>query len=56
MPGDPTINEHLGDALWRTGRKMDARFQWNHALAFGPEPNEKAALEQKLHTGLPNRD
>ena len=35
VPGDPTINEHLGDALWKAGRKMDARFQWNHALTFG---------------------
>ena len=32
VPGDPTINDHLGDALWRSGRRIEARFQWNHAL------------------------
>lgn len=52
VPGDPTINAHLGDALWKVGRKMDARFQWSHALAFNPSSSEKAELERKLKTGL----
>ena len=52
VPGDPTINDHLGDALWRVGRKLDAQFQWNHALAFDPEPEERADIEKKLQTGL----
>ena len=52
VPGDPTINEHLGDALWKAGRKMDARFQWNHALAFATEDTDKAAIEQKIKNGL----
>jgi tetratricopeptide (TPR) repeat protein len=52
VPGDPTINDHLGDALWKAGHKIDARFQWNHALTFGAEDDEKAAIEQKLKTGL----
>ncbi len=52
VPGDPTINDHLGDALWKAGRKMEARYQWDHALTFGPEAREKAALEQKLKSGL----
>lgn len=51
-PGDPTINEHLGDAYWRIGRKLDARFQWSHALAFGPEAADKPKLEKKLRDGL----
>jgi tetratricopeptide (TPR) repeat protein len=50
VPGDPTINDHYGDALWKVGRKRDARFQWNHALAFGPEADQKTAIEQKLQT------
>ncbi|MBV9550873.1 MAG: tetratricopeptide repeat protein [Alphaproteobacteria bacterium] len=53
VPGDPTINEHLGDALWRAGKPIDARFQWNHALTFGAEAEAKAAIEQKLKAGLP---
>ncbi len=53
VPGDATINDHLGDAYWRVGKKLDARFQWSHALAFGPEPDEKSTLEKKLKDGLP---
>jgi Flp pilus assembly protein TadD len=52
VPGDSTINEHLGDAYWQIGRKLDARFQWSHALAFGPDAGEKTALEKKLQSGL----
>ena len=52
VPGDATINDHLGDALWKAGRKMEARYQWDHALTFGPEDNEKATLQQKLKSGL----
>jgi tetratricopeptide (TPR) repeat protein len=48
VPGDATVNEHLGDAYWKIGRKLDARFQWSHALAFGPDPAAKAELEKKL--------
>jgi tetratricopeptide (TPR) repeat protein len=52
VPGDPTINDHLGDALWRAGRRIDARFQWNHALTFSDNETDKAAIERKLKTGL----
>ncbi len=52
VPGDPTVNNHLGDALWKAGRKMEARFQWNHALTFSTEGSEKAEIEQKLKSGL----
>jgi len=52
VPGDPTINDHLGDALWRAGRRIDARFQWNHALTFSDNDTDKAAIERKIKTGL----
>ena len=52
VPGDPTINDHLGDAYWRVGRKRDAEFQWNHALAFGAADADKARIEKKLKDGL----
>ena len=48
VPGDPTINDHYGDALWKVGRKLDARFQWNHAIAFGADEGEKSKIEKKL--------
>jgi len=52
VPGDATINEHLGDAYWMSGRKLDARFQWNHALAFNTDPKLKVEIEKKLSSGL----
>ena len=52
VPGDPTINDHLGDAYWKVGRKLDARFQWSHALAFGADGGEKEKIEKKLEIGL----
>ncbi|MBN9555218.1 MAG: tetratricopeptide repeat protein [Alphaproteobacteria bacterium] len=52
VPGDPTVNNHLGDALWKAGRRLEARYQWNHALTFNAEGSEKAEIEQKLKTGL----
>ena len=51
-PADPTINDHLGDAYWRVGRKIEARFQWQHALGLDPGADQKPVLEQKLQRGL----
>ena len=31
------INDHLGDAYWRTGRTLEAQFQWAHARDLKPE-------------------
>ena len=53
-PNDPTINHHLGDAYWRVGRKIEARFQWRHALDNGPNDKERPELLQKLQEGLPD--
>ena len=52
IPGDSTINDHLGDAYWRVGRKMEAKFQWTHALSFGPDDEQKVLIEKKLRDGL----
>jgi tetratricopeptide (TPR) repeat protein len=52
IPGDSTINDHLGDAYWRVGRKIEAKFQWSHALSFGPDDAQKALIEKKLKDGL----
>ncbi|MDP7190765.1 MAG: hypothetical protein QF553_02710, partial [Alphaproteobacteria bacterium] len=51
-PHDSTINDHLGDAYWRTGRRNEARFQWRRALNFDPPPELAAAIEIKLINGL----
>lgn len=53
VPGDPAINDHLGDALWSAGRPQEARFQWQHALLFDPDPELKAQLAEKLKQAGP---
>ena len=53
-PEDPTINDHLGDAYWRVGRVLEARFQWSHARDLKPEPEDLAKIEEKLKFGLPD--
>jgi tetratricopeptide (TPR) repeat protein len=49
---DPVINDHLGDAYWQVGRKVEARFQWRHARDSNPEPDDLARIERKLLEGL----
>ena len=51
-PGDPTINEHLGDAYWRAGRRIEARFRWRAALDLGPLAKARGAIAKKLDYGL----
>ncbi|HUB94633.1 MAG TPA: hypothetical protein VL993_01865, partial [Stellaceae bacterium] len=52
MPEDPTINDHLGDVYWRTGRLVEARSQWRRALQFGPDAGDAKVIETKLDRGL----
>lgn len=53
LPADPVIGEHLGDVYWRVDRKLEARFQWQHARDNKPEPADLARIEEKLKNGLP---
>ncbi|KAB2851590.1 MAG: tetratricopeptide repeat protein [Hyphomicrobiaceae bacterium] len=52
-PQDPTINDHFGDSLWRVGRELEARFQWQQALSLKPEPEDEQKIRDKLLNGLP---
>ena len=51
-PDDPVINEHLGDAYWRVGRRLEARFQWERALIFDPEDDLIPVIQKKIDEGL----
>ena len=51
-PGDPTINEHLGDAYWQVGRTIEARFRWKAAMDSEPEAAQSRRLMSKLDVGL----
>lgn len=46
--GDPEINNHLGDAYWKIGRKDEAVFQWRRVLTLAPDARIKADVERKL--------
>jgi len=52
LPVDPIINDHLGDVYWAVGRKTEARFQWQRAMSFDPEPEEAERIRRKLEVGL----
>ena len=52
QPADETINEHLGDAYWRTDRRFEARYAWR-AAAVDAEPDAVARLDAKIAMGLP---
>ncbi len=49
---DPDVNDHLGDAYWRVGRIVEAKFQWNRVLTLEPDARKKAEVEAKLANGL----
>ena len=55
-PEDPTINDHLGDAYWMANRRLEARFQWRHALAMKPDSALTATVQEKLKSGLAGGD
>lgn len=46
--GDPEINNHLGDAYWKVGRKDEALFQWKRVLTLQPDAKIKADAEAKI--------
>ncbi len=50
-PADVEINEHLGDAYYSAGRRLEARFAWKAALVYA-EGEDEARLRAKLETGL----
>ncbi|NIJ06474.1 tetratricopeptide (TPR) repeat protein [Sphingomonas vulcanisoli] len=49
-PGEPTINEHLGDIYWATGRRIEARYAWRAALV-GADDKDKSRLDTKIADG-----
>ncbi len=50
---DADVNNHLGDAYWRVGRKVEAKYQWERVLTLQPTDKMKAEVEGKLKDGLP---
>lgn len=51
-PSDPVLNDHLGDAYWKVNRRVEARFQWNHARDMGPEADDLPEILKKIQDGM----
>jgi tetratricopeptide (TPR) repeat protein len=53
MPGDPTVNDHYGDILWKLNRKIQARYFWTSVLNLkDTEDKMKKNINIKLIEGL----
>ena len=53
MPGDPVVNDHYGDALWKNGDEIQARYYWKYVLNLKKTENElKEKIKNKLVTGI----
>jgi tetratricopeptide (TPR) repeat protein len=51
---DPTIaeiSEHLGDAYWAAGRRIDARYSWHAALVQAEDDGVRQRLRGKIADG-----
>jgi tetratricopeptide (TPR) repeat protein len=53
-PADVEINEHLGDAYYTAGRRIEARFAWRAARVFA-EGDDATRLDGKIERGLTAR-
>lgn len=57
-PGNALISEHLGDAYFRNGRKVEAVFQWKHAIVL-KEDIEEVDVEKvkaKISDGMTDNE
>ena len=53
MPADPIVSDHYGDVLWMNGKKIEARYYWNHVLSLkNVEKDLKNNVKTKLMSGL----
>ena len=50
-PGQSVMNEHLGDAYWASGRRIEARYAWRAALVQADKPGTER-INHKLSDGL----
>ncbi len=53
MPDDPVINDHYGDTLWMSDKKLQARYYWKNVLNLdGTEDELVKKVKKKLIYGL----
>lgn len=51
-PTEAALGEHLGDAYWAAGRRVDARYAWRAALVQSEEADVTRRLDRKILDGL----
>ena len=51
QPDLAEIIDHLGDAYWMTGRRLEARFQWERAITLLEDEQDIHRIERKMLTG-----
>lgn len=58
LPDDATVNDHLGDAYWKVGRRLEAQFQWKRALkaTSAKDAEARETIRKKLARGLPDAE
>ncbi len=54
-PTEAAVGEHLGDAYWAAGRRVDARYAWRAALIQSEDADASKRIEDKIANGLPAR-
>ena len=52
MPNDATLNDHLGDAYWKSGRKQEANSQWKRVLIIDPNFKNKEKNIRKVRSRI----
>ena len=52
LPDDATLNDHLGDAYWKSNRRDEAVSQWKRVLILDPNFGEKRLILRKIKEGL----
>lgn len=52
LPFDPTLNNHLGDVYWKSGRIDEAISQWKKVLIFEPNFENKNKVLKKIKFGI----
>ena len=50
-PTEAALGEHLGDAYWAAGRRVDARYAWRAALIQAEEADVTRRIEGKIVDG-----
>lgn len=57
-PGNALISDHLGDAYWAAGRRIEAVYQWKHVLVLKEDIDEVDLdnVKNKIENGMETQE